>query len=246
MKFIIKTFITVYIGLLVSNLSSAVCHPEIDLQKKQYIIGYGSLISEKSKRFTTPGVSNNFPVEITGFRRGWFHVIGTEIFLGTVEDPKNGLNAVIFSLDKPEQVKAFDEREINYCRKNVPESKIKTLTQDKIDGEVWIYVTKSPEYLYGDDRGASIHASYLYTFLSGCLDIQKHFNLDSFLANCMTFTYGAIPQITYDVDRDDKIRKGRVIPIDSDMKVINNHICSDRKLLSYLKKDLFLYKKICE
>jgi hypothetical protein len=70
MKFIIKIVVIAYISFLVSNFSIAVCHPEIDLEKKQYIIGYGSLINEQSKRYSVADVSNGFPVEITGFRRG--------------------------------------------------------------------------------------------------------------------------------------------------------------------------------
>jgi hypothetical protein len=140
----------------------------------------------------------------------------------------------MFSLNNQEQVRSFDKR--------VSESKIKILTQDKVDGEVWIYVTKSQEYRY--DHGSAIDASYLYTFLSGCLDVQKHFQLDGFLANCMAFTYGSIPQIKYDLDR--KIKKSRVVPLGNDMQVINKHICSDNNLFSYLKKDLVLYKKICK
>lgn len=47
------------------------CHPDFDDNKSQYIIGYGSLIDEVSKRNTDDTASTNYPIILSGYQRSW-------------------------------------------------------------------------------------------------------------------------------------------------------------------------------
>ena len=153
---------------------------------------------------------------------------------------------MVFSLHQPGQIKAFDQREIDYCRKKVSKKNIKLLTDDKIDGDIWIYVTKNPKYLDDSDHNNVVDASYLYTFLSGCLVIKRNFHLDNFLEQCIVRTYGWPKHITYDLDKKGQLRKGLIVPESEDMRVINDSVCADGKALQHLHKDSDFYLKTCK
>ena len=58
------------------------CRPPVDTSSAQYIIGYGSLMEEKSKNEDAKNVGANFPIYITGFERGWVEH-GTDPRFGT-------------------------------------------------------------------------------------------------------------------------------------------------------------------
>ncbi|MFT4058390.1 MAG: hypothetical protein QM652_02465 [Legionella sp.] len=53
------------------------CHPEINPNLPQYIVGYGSLIDETSKRRTDPSAEDNVSILIKGYKRIW---AGTVIY----------------------------------------------------------------------------------------------------------------------------------------------------------------------
>ena len=238
---------TIYLSLVSIFIltSHATCHSKFDKQKKQYIIGYGSLINDHSQRATAANVGEGIPVEIKGFRRGWYHLGKDQIFLGAVRDPKYGFNAKVFSVNNVKQIEGFDQREKNYCRKKVPESQIKVLAKQKVDGEVWIYVAKQPKDIdYLQDK-ASIELSYLYTFLSGCLNTQKEFGLKKFLEECINYTYDWPHKIRYDLDDRSKLRSTRSLPDTNDMKKINKLLCSNKKVLQHINKDSEFYIRVC-
>ena len=77
-------------------------HPTLNPDKTQYLIGYGSLMNEKSKRNTAKGVGNNMPIILTGYKRGWllqtkFPIFKTT-FLDIQKDKKSNNNTVIYQL----------------------------------------------------------------------------------------------------------------------------------------------------
>jgi hypothetical protein len=47
------------------------CHPEINPNLPQYIVGYGSLIDDTSKKRTDPSAEESVPVLIKGYKRIW-------------------------------------------------------------------------------------------------------------------------------------------------------------------------------
>src|SRR5687768_16078311 len=45
------------------------CHPEINPNLPQYIVGYGSLMDESSKKRTDPSTEESVPVLVKGYKR---------------------------------------------------------------------------------------------------------------------------------------------------------------------------------
>ena len=110
-------------------LASA-CDGPPDASRPQYIIGYGSLMQDESRKRSSPQAGEAHPIELQGYRRGWFSrgsSIGpSTTFLGAVQDAASQFTAVIYAVD-PAEVLATDKRERSYCRAAVPASQVKPL-----------------------------------------------------------------------------------------------------------------------
>lgn len=195
-------FLAVLVYLLTNNnLTSAQspivsqnnsCRPAGDDNKKQYIIGYGSLMEDESRQRTSPLATNAYPILIKGFRRGWFQKgidIGVSTtFLGVVPDNQAMLNAVVFSVNKGELL-ATDMRERDYCRVLVADTNISTVknTLPIPEGQVWIYVTK-PESVKKSSIRFPIVQSYVDIFISGCIQQEQRYNIQGFAKQCIETT----------------------------------------------------------
>jgi hypothetical protein len=201
------------------------CHPEIDTSKKQYIVGYGSLISERSKQATVLDTGPSIPIEVRGFKRGWFHLVKNHIYLGVEMDENQFLNGVLFSLGNKQDLKKFDKREIDYCRVSVPRNKIVALSDDKVDGQFWIYVTQQIRNKDEFAKTKGVAASYMYTFLLGCKEVADKFSLQDYLHKCTNQTSDWPSVIDYDLDNRDKLLKSRIVPKDDELKEINKLLC---------------------
>src|SRR5262249_26632033 len=97
------------------------CGEPVDTERPQYIIGYGSLMQDASRLRTSPRAGPAHPVELEGYRRGWFSRRAARpgsTWLGAQSGPKGRLNAVIRQADAAE-VDAADKRESLYCRVSV-------------------------------------------------------------------------------------------------------------------------------
>lgn len=190
--------IKIIIGLGLSFFSSVLlatsCHPFIDDEKKQYIIGYGSLMNESSKQKTSIKAKKNIPLILLNYKRGWFARGKMKnqqcTFLGVTKAKYHYLNAVIFEVMGKENVMAFDRREIGYCRHFVDARDIKLLLPLKLNHntQIWVYqpslsIFKKPSPQY------PIKQKYLDIFLSGCHQIQKRYGLKGFYKTCLKTTY---------------------------------------------------------
>lgn len=169
------------------------CHPSINPGAPQFIIGYGSLMQEKSKSEDSSHVDFNYPVYVSGYRRGWIEP-GTDIgfsttYLGVRPDAKAEMNAVYFQLKISKDIYSYDKREDTYCRVKVSSKQIKTLGTQKLPyGEYWIYLPRNPrDYL--PSRQKPIVQSYVDIFLSGCFELEEKFHLKNFAKNCIKTTY---------------------------------------------------------
>ncbi len=105
-------------------LSSAVsayaddCHPQIDENQQNYIVGYGSLINDKSRQRTNPDATNVYPIDVKNFERVWgLRASGSYrgTFLLAVPKESAHLNAVYYPTDYRGMQDA-DKREVGYCR----------------------------------------------------------------------------------------------------------------------------------
>jgi hypothetical protein len=108
-------------GASVKTFDSPECHPVPQSLYHVYVIGYGSLISTKSKNSTNPDTGPNIPISVKGFTRKWnckgeAPGLGTT-YLGVDKNNSGGeFNEVAFKLASLLSLQEFDEREIYYCR----------------------------------------------------------------------------------------------------------------------------------
>lgn len=177
-------------------------HPTPTPGKKQYIIGYGSLMNEASKRIQAPNASDAVPVRVWGYERGFFHKtesVGFNMkttFLGIKASEFEGFNAALYEIPAGE-IRATDERENGYCRVLVNRDKITVLGTLPLpvkgialapkDGEIWIYESMDAQVADATDD-IPIVQSYVDIFLEGCIDLEKKFGIDDFAKECITTT----------------------------------------------------------
>lgn len=151
------------------------CHPELNPQKSQYIIGYGSLMEHESKQATQPDAGINLPILVKGFQRAWnTHGVYPTTYLGVTRSDSATMAAALYR-DFPgaEGKLASDAREIDYCRGSVNPASIKMLDGSEVptSSEVWIYVTKKESLAPPDDEHPIVQ-SYVDIFITGCLQLQ--------------------------------------------------------------------------
>ena len=169
------------------------CHALPASNEPQYIVGYGSLMQDESRKRTSPQAGPAHPVEVAGYRRGWFAKADSvgygTTYLGVTPDPNARVNAVIYNVETNELL-ATDRREVSYCRKSVALSAIKTLGKGAFQltgGQAWIYVNK-PEGIATPSARFPIVQSYVDIFLSGCLEQEQRFELNGFAQQCLATT----------------------------------------------------------
>jgi hypothetical protein len=172
----------------------AACHPAIDASRPQFVVGYGSLMEDDSRRRTSPRAGAAHPIEVTGYERGWFErgsAIGfSTTYLGVRPSADATMNAVVYAL-QPEELAATDARESSYCRAAIPGASVKALAGPALsaDAQLWIYVT-DPHRIAAPDAGYPIVQSYVDVFLSGCLEQEERFALHGFARRCVATTTG--------------------------------------------------------
>jgi hypothetical protein len=171
------------------------CHAAPDSSRPQVIVGYGSLMEDGSRLRTSPRAGPAHPVEVAGFRRGWF-ARGSSIgfsttYLGVVEDRRAGLNAVAYTVDAGE-LAATDAREASYCRASVAPGALRPLERSfsfPANAQAWIYVG-TPASVAPPDARFPIVQSYVDLFLSGCFEQEERHGLAGFAGECVSTTAG--------------------------------------------------------
>lgn len=167
------------------------CHPKVDAKLNQYIIGYGSLIQEHSKRKSNPLVGENVPIDVHGFKRGWFHHGHPPnypmTYLGVVPDPFSHFNGIYFQLTNVDALYDYDHRERGYCRLEVAKSQMTMLIDNPLpEGQYWIYISRTEDNR--PTKSLPIAQSYVDIFLSGCLEIENRYQLHSYAKDCLYLT----------------------------------------------------------
>jgi hypothetical protein len=171
------------------------CGEPLATGRAQYIVGYGSLMQDDSRTRTSPRAGPAHPVEVEGYRRGWFSRgsaagFGTT-YLGVRSEQKSHINAVIYQVD-PAEVDATDKRESLYCRVAVDLSDIRPLElkwAPERDAQAWIYLSL-PKTVAAPDSRNPIVQSYVDVFLSGCLEQEQRSGLADFSRECLETTEG--------------------------------------------------------
>lgn len=185
--------------LLLAALASAGahaddCHPQPSPGASQFIVGYGSLMQDVSRRQTAPDAGEARPVRVRGFQRAWLAkgapVGFSTTYLGVAAKPEAVMNAVIFAVRDAAEMASLDRREVSYCRARVPAAQMAPLDGGPVpDGEAWVYVNQ-PERAAPPSAAFPIVQSYVDIFLSGCLHLERKFRLDGFARECVRTTAG--------------------------------------------------------
>lgn len=179
--------------LSLPHLSFAVaCHPKVDSKLPQYIIGYGSLIDEQSKKNTAPSAQESFPILIKGYKRSW-SVHGNlpglnTTFLSISEDKNASFNGIIYKVSNPISIQQYDKRERTYCRKELSVAQISVYSIAlPAQRQIWIYTSgqKTNDHPTHD---FPIVQSYVDVFLRGCIQIEEKFKIDNFAKDCIRST----------------------------------------------------------
>ena len=150
---------------LLASGAAAECRPPADPAQAQYIVGYGSLMQAQSRGQTSPSAGPARPIQLQGYRRGWFSPgrgpgFGAT-YLGVIPDREASLNAVIYEVDAAE------------------------LTA--LAGQAWIYVVP-PDRIGAASADRPIVQSYVDVFLSGCFEQEERFSLAGFARECVATT----------------------------------------------------------
>ena len=118
---------------------------------RNFLIGYGSLISQKSLKRTLPQVTYVEPLYIKNYQRSWSAIENTTstfstTYLGVEKCSDVTMNGIIFEVDES-LLPTLDKREFLYRRKKVSiedlefhENRMEISSEDHI----WIYITKHP------------------------------------------------------------------------------------------------------
>jgi hypothetical protein len=144
-------FIDLYGG---SGLADEHCHPKIDPQVPQYVIGYGSLMENASKARTAPDTGANLPVMVTGYERSW-HLRGSgagfgATYLGVQVKAGAPMVAALYREFTAQDILDTDQREFDYCRGEVDPGALRMLDGSAVPvpGQIWIYVSKPEAVLF--------------------------------------------------------------------------------------------------
>ncbi|MCV6637126.1 gamma-glutamylcyclotransferase family protein [Candidatus Albibeggiatoa sp. nov. NOAA] len=187
-------FVTLLALCIPLSHADEVCHPEVDLKQAQYFIGYGSLMKGAEKRQYGDSTGFNMPVYVKDFQREWsargpnVGITLAATFLGVSVKKDAKMAAAIFRIFDAKDVSALDEHEFFYCRYAVDRKQIQMADGTPVpDAQFWVYVTR-PEYHKPPAAEYPITQFYADLFLEGCIELEKKFNLDGFLQECIETT----------------------------------------------------------
>ena len=161
---------------------------------KIYIIGYGSLLNINSVQRTLKNVTYIEPIYLTHYQRSWNAIDDQSVslsptYLGIEYKENATLNAVIFEIDISD-LDMLDKREFLYHRVTVDKKNIKFLENNKInitnDDKIYMYLTTNPKE---PNKDYPIIQSYVDTCMIGCYQLEKQFNLNTFLDDFLTTTH---------------------------------------------------------
>ncbi len=173
------------------------CHPQIQDDRPQHIVGYGSLMETASKRRTAPNTGANLPVRVAGYERQW-NTRGTLVgfsttYLGVLPRDGGEMVAALYRVFDANDIRATDDREAFYCREPVGPDQVRMLDGSRAPttGQIWIYVNK-PDAVFPPDERFPIVQSYVDIFLTGCFELQAKVVVEDldFAARCIDTTRG--------------------------------------------------------
>ncbi|QIW10744.1 gamma-glutamylcyclotransferase family protein [Francisella sp. LA112445] len=178
-------------ALAVSSFADE-CHPSINSNEQNFVVGYGSLMNDSSRMRTNPKAENVYPVEVKNFERVWgLRAGGSYRTTALLVVPKQGahLNAVYYPVNS-DGMKSADSREVHYCRYKIPTTDIQSLGLKNLQkGTYWIYA-QQPNAIKKPNKEYPIIQSYVDLFITGCMQIQDRYLIKGFVKECIQTTKG--------------------------------------------------------
>ena len=204
----------ILIFLSCANIALAFeCHPTIDGDKNNYIVGYGSLMNNKSRHKTTPAAKEIYPILVKNYERVWGKrsSVKKATYLVIVPKKDQKFNAVYYKVDSKE-IENTDQREKKYCRYKLSHRDISKLGNYALKkGTYWVYARQAKD-IQKPTKSHPIIQSYVDIFISGCREVEKDFKLKGFTKQCIKTTH---------IWKDDKWQNDRDNPkrdLDIDIK----------------------------
>jgi len=172
-----------------------------------FVIGYGSLINQNSRRKSSPSSYDAVAVTIKGFTRGWFArtgVVGfSTTYLGCLKStsdlltskPKSDfINGVLYKVDSDE-LKILDKRERRYIRTLVPCEDVSGYNSEiPSNANFWIYENEfQSESEFKESfptKEFPIIQSYVDMCLEGCIEIDLINGNTKFSKDFLQTTFG--------------------------------------------------------
>ncbi|KAJ3315032.1 hypothetical protein HDV04_004832 [Boothiomyces sp. JEL0838] len=160
---------------------------------KQYIFGYGSLINTASRKRSLQRNTSVIPVKVNGFERRWGYRCPRKNYTAVLVTRKQNhtVNGVLIPIADPENdLKILDQREANYARCLINISDVMPLIDAEIpkDALIWVYETHNSNFKNYSTTSQQCHQiehiptpncpipqSYIDCILAGCLSIGKEF-----------------------------------------------------------------------
>lgn len=154
---------------------------------RDFIFGYGSLVSADSRRESCPFLSDEVvPVRVNGLRRKWAYpqacrsmtCVGVEIDA----TPGSVTNGVLVPLPSAETLKTFDHRERHYVRRQVSIGDIEVFHshthQFDAQDRVWVYTLQDEPTKEGAPRLPSKQLPIAQSYVDVCLSGFLHFGVE--------------------------------------------------------------------
>jgi hypothetical protein len=145
-----------------------------------FIFGYGSLISEDSRK-RTGNTSDASPATVEGLSRGWF-IQNNDFFYASVaviEKEDAVCNGVLFEVTE-EMLALFDKREYGYQRIAIDSARVES-EKPLLSAGAFVY-TYVVHQVATPDFAHPIPLSYVDVIIQGCLEISEEFTSD-FISN---------------------------------------------------------------
>lgn len=217
---------SILILILVFNITAAHCsdnhcHPSIDKNAQNYLIGYGSLMQRESREQTTPDIIDVYPIELIGYKRVWGlrKVRHKSTFLTIFKDENASVNAVYYPINEHD-ILATDLREIGYCRVQVGMKNLKPLGLKNLPkGTYWVYIQDAKQIKFPTTKHPIIQ-SYVDIFINGCMDIASTYQVKDFTKHCITKT-GGWPKPESGAWINDRVHARRPMLIPNALKIDN-------------------------
>lgn len=154
-----------------------------------YVVGYGSLLSEQSRKQFSDLDCEAIPITLRGWQRAWHTRSSHEkqTYVGAQQDNEALLNGVLLEigeispgLKKREQDYQFVEVDLCKIEFHLPYDQQENMTCKFKDNKIWICQTLQSTPA---EREFPIYQSYLDTCLIGCLETKVDGFIHEFIRN---------------------------------------------------------------